>query len=107
MAKLQLREALAIHQAMGDRIHIALALEAFAGVSLESARATVAARLWGRAQRLREEIGAPQGISDRARYERQVAAARHGLHDDAAFDLAWGEGRSFTLDDAVRYAMDA
>jgi non-specific serine/threonine protein kinase len=105
-AKTQLREALAIQQALGDRIYMAAALEAFAGLSLEFASPTEAARLWGRAQRLREEIGAPQGISDRARYERQVAAARSALHDDAAFDRAWDEGRSLTLDDVVRYAMD-
>ena len=38
---------------------------------------------------------------ERARHERLVAAARSALHDDAAFDRAWNEGRSWTLDQAV------
>ena len=85
---------------------MAAALEAFAGLSLEIATPADAARLWGRAQRLREEIGAPQEAGERPRYERQIAAARRALNDAAAFDRAWAEGRSWSLDEAVRFALD-
>jgi hypothetical protein len=40
------------------------------------------------------------------RTERGVAEARRKLHDDQAFDGAWNEGRSMTLAEAVRYALD-
>ena len=43
----------------------------------------------GGADRLREEIGAPLRPSDRRRYDRQLAAARADMVDDAAFDRAW------------------
>jgi hypothetical protein len=43
---------------------------------------------------------------ERARHGRLLAAARRALHDDAAFDAAWNEGRSWTLDEALRHAMD-
>ena len=42
----------------------------------------------------------------RKRSERQIAAAREVLHDDAAFDRAWNEGRSMTLAEVVQYALD-
>jgi hypothetical protein len=107
-AKMQLREALLIEQAVaGSTVSMAQGLEAFAGLSLHWASPIDAARLWGRAQRLREEIGSPLGIAERDRYQRQVAAARNALQDDPAFDLAWNEGRSMILEEAVQWAMQA
>ena len=100
-AKSHLREALDIVPT-GDALCHVTWLDAFAGLSLEFASATCAARLWGCTQRLREEIGSPMSTPERARHERLVAAARSALHDDAAFDRAWNEGRSWTLDQAVR-----
>ena len=75
------------------------------GLSPAFASAACAARLWGCAQRLREEIGSPMSTPERTRHDRLVTAARSALHDDAAFDRAWTEGRSWTLDQAVRYAL--
>jgi len=103
-AKSHLREALDIVPT-GDALSHLNWLDAFAGLSLQFASATGAARLWGCTQRLREEIGAAMSTPERTRQERLVAAARSALHDDAAFDLAWKQGRSWTLDEAVRYAL--
>ena len=64
-----------------------------------------AARIWGAAQRLREEIGAPLPAKDRANHDRDVAAARAVLANDAAFDLAWLEGRAMLLEHAIEYAL--
>ena len=105
-AKAQLREALSLEQTVGDRILTALTLEALAGPSLAFASPPDAARLWGAAQRLREEIGAPQDVVMRGRCERQIAAARQALLDDAAFDAAWREGRGMTLEATVRFALN-
>jgi predicted ATPase/DNA-binding winged helix-turn-helix (wHTH) protein len=105
-ARAPLKESLAIFLELGDRRGIAEALEGLAYVfSLD--RSAVAALLWGAAKRLREEIGAPQKASGRARAERQVAAARAALGDDTAFDLAWQEGRTMDFEQAVRYALNA
>src|SRR5262245_10541780 len=103
-AKSHLSEALDIVPT-GDALCHVTWLDAFAGLSLEFASATCAAHLLGCTQRLREQIGSPMSMPERARHERMVAAARSTLHDDAAFDRAWNEGRSWTLDQAVRYAL--
>ena len=103
-ARMQLREAFAMHQEAGDRLDIGEALSFFAELSLASANPMTAARLWGCAQRLREETKA--NTLDDSRRKAQVAAARRALQDDAAFDRAWEEGRSWTLDEAIRHAME-
>jgi len=104
-AKAQLREALTLEQTVGDRILTASTLEALAGLSLEFASPPDAARLWGAAQRLREEIGAPQELVLRRRCERQIAVARQVGRDDTAFDAAWSEGRAMSLEATVQLAL--
>ena len=42
----------------------------------------------------------------RTSYDREVAAARAALGDDAAFDLAWHEGHAMSMDQAVKYALE-
>ena len=106
MARALLGEALGILQAVTDRQSIATALEAVAGLSLESSDYEDAARIWGCVQNLRGEFDCPRTTIEIKRYEHLVAAARSGLHDDAAFDCAWVEGRSLTLGEVVRVAMD-
>ena len=103
-AKAQLGEALDTLPA-GDALSRVTWLDACAGLSVEFASATDAARLWGCAQRSREELGSPMPMPERDRHERLVAAARRALGDDAAFELAWNEGRSWSLDEALRHAL--
>jgi len=105
-AKTYLREALNIVPP-GDALSHVTWLNAFAALSLEFAGATRAALLWGCTEHLREEIGSPMSMPERARQERLEAATRNALHDDAAFDHAWKEGRSWSLDQAMRYARGA
>lgn len=64
-----------------------------------------AARIWGRANQLREEVGTPLPPNEQPRYERQIATVHAAIGDDAAFDLAWREGRAMTLEQAVEYAL--
>lgn len=105
-AKSHLTEALAITQEIGDRTGFEATLLAFGGVAADFASPSIAARLWGFAEGIREEVNFPISPPERARYERHVAAARAALNDDAAFDRAWTEGRSWTIDEAVRCAME-
>jgi predicted ATPase/class 3 adenylate cyclase/Tfp pilus assembly protein PilF len=94
-------ESLAIKRALGDRWGIAESLGGLASVALASARPLDAARLWGAAAQLREEIGAPMRAGERSRYDRQVAAARSAAGDDTAFNEAWQSGLAATLEHLV------
>jgi non-specific serine/threonine protein kinase len=55
-----------------------------------------AARLFGAAEALREEIGFALALPERATYERAIADARAGL-GASTFAAAWSEGRSLPL----------
>ena len=104
-ARSQLGEALQVVPT-GDALSLVTWLGACADLLLKLAGPAAAARLWGRMQRSREEIGAPMSMPVRRRHDRWVAAARSALNDDEAFERAWAEGRSWSLDQAVRYAVD-
>jgi predicted ATPase/class 3 adenylate cyclase len=93
-------ECLAIRRTLGDRRGMADSLEALAFIAVESGDAERALRIFGAAERLREEIRAPLQTSERASYDRHVADARTAL-GDAAFSRAWAEGRSLALDEAI------
>ena len=100
------RDALAIHRAVGAPEQVASTLEGLGNV-VAAASPLAAARLWGQAERIRQELGAPVSSSDKPENDRSVAVARERLGDAAAFDAAWQEGRAMTLDQAVQYAMSA
>ncbi|HSW04103.1 ATP-binding protein [Aquabacterium sp.] len=107
-AKTSLREALAIVEVTNARMALAYALEVCGPVALAAAGPRLAVRLFGAAERFREEVGAAfnTGPLDRPRHEGFVAAARDALNDGAAFDRSWNEGRSMTLAEAVHCAQD-
>ncbi|MEO8133346.1 MAG: tetratricopeptide repeat protein [Betaproteobacteria bacterium] len=100
------QQSLAVQRALGDRRGIAYTLEALAYVASALATPDTAARIWGGAERLREEIGSPVPPSERLRYDRRVAAARVARGDDTAFDAAWREGRAMTPQQAIEHAME-
>jgi len=104
-AREHLSEALAVLQE-SENVNLVGALEGLAGLARDLAGPVVAARLWGRAQRRREEVGlGGNSPFERIRRDRLIALARAELGDDPAFDRAWDEGRSMSLDDAVRLAL--
>jgi predicted ATPase/DNA-binding SARP family transcriptional activator/Tfp pilus assembly protein PilF len=116
-------ESLAIQREIGDRSGIVSSLDAFAAlVAAETTAFTApvettevsreadvgmqrAARLWGATQALREQIGAPLPPSAREEYDRDVAAARVVLGDEA-FSAAWTEGQQMTIEQAISYALE-
>lgn len=104
LARTHLGEALEILQVITDRQTIGTALEAIAGLCLESSSAADGACLLGHAQHLRDEFDAVRTEFEVQRYERMRAALRAGLNDDVAFDRAWQKGRSLTMDEAFRLA---
>jgi len=103
-ARALLREAGDAYRELGSRTNIPEYLEATASFCAADGEADRAARLFGAAQALREKMGIPLEPSDRAEYERTVAAARAALGDEA-FAAAWAEGRAMSWQEAMVYAL--
>jgi non-specific serine/threonine protein kinase len=102
-----LGEAVGLLHDLRNLHHMCEALEGAAAVAQALRNDNAAARIWGSAERIREKIACPIAPSWRSWYERQVAAARATLADDAAFDRAWNEGRAMTVDAAVGFTLDS
>jgi hypothetical protein len=69
-------------------------------------RADRAARIWGHAERLRQELNNPMGSIDQSRYDRMVAEARMAI-GDAVFDAAWQRGRAMSTSEVIALALSA
>ena len=93
-------EGLALVKEMTDKQHIASSLEGLAGVAAEQGEAIWAARLAGAGESLREIIGTPMPAVDRIVYEHTLAPIRPQL-GEKAFGIAWAEGRTMTLEQAL------
>ena len=104
LAEAWLRESATMSQDLDDRDGIAQGLECLARVAVATDSPERGARMWGAAERMREEIGHPMLLNHRPSYNRAVVAARAALGDDA-FDRAWNDGRAMPLEDAVKYAL--
>ena len=76
-------------------------------VSALRGRPVRAARLWGAAEALREQMGMLLSQFDLAHsgYERDLAAVISAL-DEASFDAAWAEGRAMSPEQVFEYALD-
>ena len=99
-------ESLTIFAELGNRVRIAYSLEEMAAVFAAQGDSLRAARIWGAAQRLREEIASPSPAGD-SKFDARVAAARAAMREDAAFDRAWQEGRALTLEQAIELASNS
>ena len=99
------QECLAIRRRLGSRRDIASSLAGLARVLDALGNSLRAARIWGAAERLREQIGSVLSPTVKARYELRVAACRAALGDDAGFDRAWKEGHTMTLEQAIELAL--
>jgi len=87
-------EGLAMYQAMGNRLGVAEGLEGLAVLGGDVGMAWTpswAARLLAAAAALRDALGSPRPLAERAGYERAVSAVRAAL-GDARFDEAWAAG---------------
>ncbi len=64
-----------------------------------------AARLFGAADAVRRRVGLAASLPERALYEREIAAARQGLGEDA-FTWAWTAGQALPTDEAIEEALE-
>jgi predicted ATPase/DNA-binding SARP family transcriptional activator/DNA-binding CsgD family transcriptional regulator len=97
-------EGLGLLRKAGDRQHFADCLEIMAGSAGAGGLARKAARLWGAAGALREEIGVPLQPENRTVLAPYLAAARAGL-GATAWQTALAEGRAMSPDRAVDYSL--
>ena len=94
-----------IRRELGDRRALAGCWEGLARVAGALGQPGRAAWLFGAAEVLRDTLGAPLAPADRADNEREIAAARAVLGEEA-FAAAWAEGRALSLDGAIKYALE-
>jgi predicted ATPase/class 3 adenylate cyclase len=97
-------EGLELYREMEDKEGITLCLTGLAGVAGAQSRPKRATRLFGLAEALRDELGLHLDRIDRPDYDRSLAATR-ALLDEATFAVAWAEGRTMTLEQAIAYAL--
>ena len=100
------RESLSLRKEMGARRGIAESLEGLAGMAgAAQGHHQRAARLFGAAAALRQTIGAPVPLVERAEVDRNVAATRAQL-DEVTFGAAWAEGQAMTMEQAISFALE-
>jgi hypothetical protein len=104
LAERSLEEALALDRELGNWAYGAYCLESFAGLAGARAQGARAARLWGAAEALRTNIGAPLPLDARLLYEPSMAAARAQLREEA-WEAAFAEGSMMSPEEAAEYAL--
>jgi tetratricopeptide (TPR) repeat protein len=104
LARSLYQESLGIQRELGDKREISSLLDGLAELNAIQEQEEEAARLWGAAERLREEIGSPLVPDERDGYDRNVAEARTKVSEEA-FSAAWAQGRAMVMEQAVEYAL--
>ena len=104
LARKRFAEGITLLHGVGDRPGVIVALEGLAALAGATAPER-AARLWGAADGLREQIGNARSVPDNIVYDRHTKQVRAALTAEAS-NQAWNEGRALSMDDAVRYALE-
>jgi DNA-binding CsgD family transcriptional regulator len=99
-----LKEGLALNREIGNWGYAVYCLEGLAGLAGARAQGAPAARLWGAAEALRTNIGAPPTPETRPYYEPSMAAAR-ALLGEAAWEAAFAQGIAMSAEEAAEYAL--
>ena len=99
-----LKEGLALNREIGNWGYGVYCLEGLAGLAGARAQGARAARLWGAAEVLRTNIGAPPTPETRPYYEPSMAASR-ALLGEAAWEEALAQGMAMSAEEAAEYAL--
>jgi predicted ATPase/class 3 adenylate cyclase len=99
-------ESLTINVEIDDQSAIAYLLDSFASVASATRQPERALRLTGAAATAHDRIGSQLSAGERARFDRLQAPARAMLGDSLA-TARWEEGRAFSLQEAICYALEA
>jgi len=103
-AKPLYRETILEWQNLGHRAAIAHELECLAMIAKAQEEEQRAARLFGAAEALRENINTSMTPFERVEYDREVNDLRANM-DGLTFVKAWAEGRVLTMEQAIEYAL--
>jgi len=106
-SRLLFEESLITWRKFGNKRGVWQSLLGLAALNSVGSSVLRAARIWGAAERLWEEIGSPGPPLpiDGPRYDRRVSAARAIVGNDAIFDQAWSEGREMSIEQAIDLAL--
>lgn len=99
------RESLILSSKLDNKSHVAFCLTVLAGVIQATGDAARAARLFGAAEMLLQSLDAVLDPSGTLEYDSNLAGTRARLGVEA-FAKAWQEGRTMTLEQAVKEAMN-
>ena len=99
-----LGKSLALYEEIGITKWIPQPLEGLAGVALAQGQPERAVRLLGAAEAILEDQNFVMPPSHRTEFDRNVAAARAEL-DEEAFKGAWSQGRKMSTKEAIEYAL--
>ncbi|MCE7988099.1 MAG: hypothetical protein DYG89_43595 [Caldilinea sp. CFX5] len=99
-----LAEGLTIIRELGDKRVIAGLLENFGILAVTRGQLERALCLFGAAARLRELTGIPLPPIEQAEYEQNLKTAKQGVRQETAVQ-AWHIGQSFTLEQAIDFAL--
>ncbi|MEJ2559070.1 MAG: tetratricopeptide repeat protein, partial [Anaerolineae bacterium] len=105
-AEAQFKESLGLFRKLGNKRGIAECLAGLAGLAVEQGRPQAAARLLGAAQATLNASGAAWWPADRVEVERNLAAIRAAMGEDA-FTAVWEAGAVMTLEGAIAYASES
>ncbi len=104
-AQAHLAEALVIAESLGEKHHLSAIFDALGAVASRRRAWARAARIGAAADALREANGYVLALSERAFRDQYMTPVRAALGDEAV-DAAAAEGRSYSLDRAVAYALE-
>jgi predicted ATPase/DNA-binding CsgD family transcriptional regulator len=97
-------DALALYREYGDRRLLVICLAALAAVAT-TGRPERAVQLFAAAEAHLEAWGTGMQPADLAQHQRNVAAMREAM-DEQAFQQAWARGRTMSLDDALALVQE-
>ena len=91
---------------VGDKANAAYCLEGLAALMAAGDEPERAAWLFGAAEAMLEEVGAPRyaHAQDRTLHEGAVGALRSRLGEEA-FETAWSDGRAMPSEQAIEYVL--
>jgi predicted ATPase/DNA-binding SARP family transcriptional activator len=98
-------QSLLLYHELGERSGSVWCLEGLAGVAATQRQPAWSGQLFGVAEALREAIGMPLPLNERADYEHDLALARSQL-DPANIAAAWASGRAMPAEQAVAEALE-
>ncbi len=99
------RQGLQLARTMNNRLELAKALAVLAGAIGKLGHAQRATRLLGASEIALERFGAFHQLNDKSEIDAIITSV-HVRLDNAAFQVAWAEGRELNLEQAVAHALD-